>query len=55
MNADITLCFGEGCPMREKCLRFLTPPDEDAQSFFVNTPWANDGCNFFWRAKEKEK
>lgn len=31
--ADITMCTGTGCPLREKCYRYTATPNEYRQSF----------------------
>lgn len=35
--SDISKCPGEGCPVRETCLRFTVRPDEVMQSW-IETP-----------------
>ena len=41
--ADITMCEGEGCPLRDNCYRFTAKPNPDRQSYFVETPVSQDG------------
>lgn len=36
--ADITMCFGSGCPLKEQCYRYTAKPDE-YQSYFVGLPY----------------
>ena len=31
--ADITMCVGTGCPLRETCYRYTAEPNEYRQSF----------------------
>lgn len=31
--ADITMCVGTGCPLRDKCYRYTATPNEHRQSF----------------------
>ena len=31
--ADITMCVGTGCPLREWCYRYTATPNEHRQSF----------------------
>lgn len=31
--ADITMCVGTGCPLRETCYRYMAEPNEYRQSF----------------------
>jgi hypothetical protein len=53
MNSDITKCDGEGCPVKEHCVRFLTPPDENLQAYFFTPPGKRNEegkweCEMFW-------
>jgi hypothetical protein len=36
---DISLCSGEGCPIKNTCNRFTAKPDDIAQSYFTGVPW----------------
>jgi hypothetical protein len=49
--ADITMCRGEGCPMKNTCWRFLAKPDEFRQSYFTSPPNANNHCEHYWKTK----
>lgn len=63
--ADITMCFGGGCPMKEQCYRYTAKPDKYRQSYFVGLPYLqlffNNGeiidnedptqCQKFWDNK----
>jgi hypothetical protein len=51
---DITLCTGEGCPMRAKCYRHTAQSSKYAQSYFVTPPMKDGKCDSFWPV-EKEK
>jgi len=53
--ADITMCEGEGCPLRDNCYRFTAKPNPDRQSYFVETPVSQDGkcVHFFDNADMK--
>jgi hypothetical protein len=33
MMADITMCPGTGCPLREQCYRYMAEPNELRQSW----------------------
>ena len=53
MNSDITICPGGECPVKEHCVRFLTPPDEHLQAYFFTPPFKTDEegkweCEMFW-------
>lgn len=47
--ADITMCVGTDCPLRETCYRYTATPNEHWQSFTDFTPkletvlsWSDD-------------
>ncbi len=50
--ADLTLCSGDGCPIKDSCYRFTTTPDPDRQSYFSNPPGVTEegkfSCELFW-------
>lgn len=37
---DITMCEGKECPLKEKCYRFKTKPNEYRQSYFIRIPYS---------------
>lgn len=45
--ADISMCEGNGCPLKEKCYRFTAIPNEYRQAYFVEPPYIGDDCDFF--------
>jgi len=55
--ADITMCEGAGCSMKDECYRH-TAKASDRQSYFVNPPFVNEvqvvsthiyqDCEYFW-------
>lgn len=45
---DITMCSGEGCPVKEKCYRFTAKPSEYWQSYFIDPPIKDDKCDHYW-------
>jgi hypothetical protein len=49
---DITMCYGFECPVKEKCKRFTSKPDEHWQAYFLDPPYTiTDNvfeCNRFW-------
>jgi hypothetical protein len=53
MMVDFTMCGGVDCPIKEKCLRYLSTPSEN-QSYFYER-WANDGCIYFMPIKDEKK
>ena len=36
---DITMCKGDGCPLKEHCHRYKATPDELYQSYFTYPPF----------------
>lgn len=49
--ADITMCSGEGCPLRGECYRHLATPSEYRQSWFAGVPWNGKLCGHFMPAQ----
>ena len=53
--ADISMCSGEGCTMRETCYRFKATACEYAQSYFITPPLdgvdedGNTKCGYYWK------
>lgn len=45
---DITMCSGEGCPLKESCHRFTAKPNEYRQSYFVDPPIKDSKCEYYW-------
>ncbi len=41
---DISMCRGEGCPLRDKCYRFTAEPNEFLQSWFTTPPYEDGAC-----------
>ena len=46
--ADITMCDGTNCPVKEKCYRFTAKVNPHWQSYFVETPIKNNKCEMYW-------
>ena len=44
---DITMCMGEGCPVKNHCYRHIAKPS-DYQSYFVESPWDGEKCEMLW-------
>jgi len=44
---DITMCRGEGCPIKKHCYRHIAKPDE-LQSYFVESPFDGQKCEMLW-------
>lgn len=45
--ADISMCHGKDCELREKCFRFTARPDKIAQSYIIPNKPGKD-CDMFW-------
>ena len=47
--ADITMCTGKGCNLREDCYRYRADPDPHGQSWFATVVYDDpDSCEQFW-------
>jgi hypothetical protein len=54
--ADITMCSGSGCPVKDKCYRHTAPVNEYRQAYFMNPPIKeDDSCKYFWALDSDEK
>lgn len=45
---DITMCSGEGCPLKESCYRYTAKPSEYWQSYFIDPPIKDGECEYYW-------
>jgi hypothetical protein len=45
---DISMCMGTGCPNKEKCYRFTATPNEYRQSYFMEVPFEDGKCDYYW-------
>jgi hypothetical protein len=49
---DITMCSGDKCPLKEKCVRFTANPNGHRQSYFMSPPFTIKdklfNCDFLW-------
>jgi len=56
--ADITMCKGENCPMKETCYRYKAVPSEYWQSYFTKLPLeiieGKVECKFYWEINTKK-
>jgi hypothetical protein len=46
--ADITLCKGGECPLKETCRRYTTPPNPERQWVFTTIPYDDSECDMYW-------
>ena len=55
--ADISMCYGEGCPLKAECYRYTAPMNEQRQAYFVYVPYAHDykSCEYFVDNTEYKK
>ena len=45
--ADITMCEGKDCKLKETCYRFKATPNEYRQSYFIDPPIKKDKCDYY--------
>ena len=45
--ADITMCEGKGCEIKEICYRYRATPSEFGQSYFFNSPNNGLECDYY--------
>jgi hypothetical protein len=46
---DISMCKGDGCPLRDRCYRHIATPSERRQTYFAVSPHVGGlGCQYFW-------
>ena len=53
--ADITMCSGEKCPLKENCYRYTAKPNEFRQAYFMEPPVSEGKCEHFWRDEVRVK
>ncbi len=46
--ADITMCMGVDCPLRENCFRFRATSERENQTYFMVPPFKDGDCDMFW-------
>jgi hypothetical protein len=49
--ADISMCAGTGCPLKEDCYRHTAKACEYRQSYFCEVPFGakkQGHCEYFW-------
>lgn len=50
--ADITMCDGKGCELKNTCYRFKAKANKYRQAYFAETPIKNNKCDQYWKIKE---
>lgn len=53
--ADITMCNGKDCSLKETCYRFTATPNTHRQSYFIEAPIKNGECEHFWNNKNRQR
>lgn len=46
--ADITMCKGTGCPIKEECHRYTAKADKLDQLYFSESPIEDNKCEMYW-------
>ncbi len=46
--ADITMCKGTNCPVKEQCYRHTADVNEHRQSYFFAPPFKDGKCDMYW-------
>lgn len=52
--ADITMCSGNGCNLRNICFRFKAIPNPYRQSRFMTPPVIDGKCDQLWEIDNKK-
>jgi hypothetical protein len=52
LMADIAMCLGGECPVKEDCWRYMAPSSR-WQSYLATPPYTEEGCEYFWDMNEK--
>ncbi len=53
--ADISMCEGTDCPLKENCYRYKATPCPIYQTYFVEVPYDHEtnDCQYFWDRQPK--
>lgn len=46
--ADICMCKGTDCPLKESCYRYTANKNEILQSYFKEPPVKDGKCEMYW-------
>jgi len=49
---DITLCRPQDCPLKETCVRYDGQPNLYNQSYFIESPYKDGKCEYYWGIKK---
>lgn len=50
--ADITMCMGDGCPLKETCYRYLAEPEPEDQTYLMAVPFKDGTCDLYWKVED---
>jgi len=45
--ADITMCKGYTCKVKETCYRYKAEANKYGQSYFMESPFVEGDCNYY--------
>lgn len=53
--ADISMCKGENCLLKESCYRFLAEPNTIRQTYLSESPYNKEtkSCTYYWKVSLK--
>ena len=50
--ADVTMCSGQGCLIKDRCKRYTSFANQSYQSYFMKPPFTMKGkkfnCDMYW-------
>lgn len=49
---DISMCLGNGCPLKQTCYRYRAKPNEFRQTYFTTPPYKEKECDYHWQYQE---
>jgi hypothetical protein len=54
--ADISMCYGQDCPISKECYRHTAPINQQWQAFFVHVPYdhATKECEMFYENTKEQ-
>ena len=53
--ADISMCQRRDCGKKNTCFRYLAFPDEYQSYLDINCYNLEDGCDMYWRCRNKKE
>jgi len=54
--ADISMCSGKDCPLKDSCYRYTAEPSEYRQAYFASSPYSfiSKKCLMYWKIKDEK-